>query len=225
MRPILLLMLLAALVQSCIGDDIIQDTVTEELRITSTIDTLAVNDTYQFEGRYTNNIGQTQALPVFWSTTDASILSIDDNGLATGIATGAATVYAEVVTPEQLTLRDSVLVAVGTETVTTISERTGVIRTTSSYVLEGDFIVTQEGDELIIEVADNYRASASLPGLYLYLTNNPNTTNNAFEVGKVDVFNGGHTYRINGINISEYDYLLYYCKPFSVKVGDGQLSE
>nr|HQU58856.1 hypothetical protein [Saprospiraceae bacterium] len=74
-----------------------------------------------------------------------------------------------------------------------------------------------------LEIADNYRASTSLPGLYLYLTNNPATVNNALEVGKVAVFDGAHSYHISGVGINDYDYLLYWCKPFSVKVGDGEM--
>ena len=73
------------------------------------------------------------------------------------------------------------------------------------------------------EFGDDYQASTSLPGLYVYLTNNPATANNAFEIGRVEIFNGAHSYRISGVGLNEYDYLLYWCKPFSVKVGDGEI--
>ena len=65
--------------------------------------------------------------------------------------------------------------------------------------------------------------ATSLPGLYVYLTNNPSTVNNAYEIGRVETFNGAHSYRISGVGLNEYDYLLYWCKPFSVKVGDGEI--
>ena len=42
----------------------------------------------------------------------------------------------------------------------------------------------------------------------------------------VTVFSGAHSYQIvnAGIDITTYDYLLYYCKPFVVKVGDGKIN-
>ena len=30
-------------------------------------------------------------------------------------------------------------------------------------------------------------------------------------------------HRISGVGLNDYDYLLYWCKPFSVKVGDGEM--
>ena len=40
----------------------------------------------------------------------------------------------------------------------------------------------------------------------------------------VQVFDGAHEYALPaGIGLLDYDYLLYYCKPFGVKVGDGAI--
>jgi len=103
------------------------------------------------------------------------------------------------------------------------ANRIGTIRTTSSYKLEGDFTLKEEDGKLIIDIADNYEASDALPGLYIYLTNNPNTNTGAVEIGAVDIFKGAHTYEVTGVNINDFDYLLYFCKPFGVKVGDGEI--
>ena len=81
--------------------------------------------------------------------------------------------------------------------------------------------LTEDGDDLLLQIGEDYEASSSLPGLYLYLTNNINSTANAFEIGMVDTFAGAHTYRIEDIGVNDYDHVLYYCKPFRVKVGDG----
>ena len=102
-------------------------------------------------------------------------------------------------------------------------ERTGSLQTTSSYLLEGDFVLSEIDGILTLSFASNYKASTALPGLYVYLTNNPNTTSGAYEIGKVTDFNGVHTYTLpSSIGIMDYDYVLYFCKPFNVKVGDGQ---
>ena len=102
-------------------------------------------------------------------------------------------------------------------------QKAGSIRTTSSYLLEGDFTITQSEGNLVIQFASNYKASRSLPGLYVYLSNNPNSTSDAKEIGAVTVFEGVHSYTVPGIGLEDYTYLLYYCKPFRVKVGDGKI--
>lgn len=100
----------------------------------------------------------------------------------------------------------------------------GQIRTTSSYTLEGNFRYEHNGTQIILSLDDSYRASSSLPGLYLYLTNNPNSPEDGYEVGEVNVFAGAHSYNLpSSINLMDYKYLLYWCKPFRVKVGDAQL--
>jgi len=79
----------------------------------------------------------------------------------------------------------------------------------------------EEGGNLTLRFEDDYRASTALPGLYVYLTNNPNSTNSALEIGAVTTFSGAHTYTIEDVDISEYQYILYFCKPFNVEVGEG----
>lgn len=102
----------------------------------------------------------------------------------------------------------------------------GQIRTTSSYTLVGNFRYEHNGTQIILSLDDAYRASSSLPGLYLYLTNNPNSPEDGYEVGAVSVFSGEHSYTLPAsIGLMDYKYLLYWCKPFRVKVGDAQLFE
>ena len=103
--------------------------------------------------------------------------------------------------------------------------RSGVIQTTTFYDLEGDFELIQNDDgTLTLDIADNYRASSGLPGLYVYLTNNPRSISGAFEIGEVNVFSGAHSFEIDGVELNQFNYLLYFCKPFNVKVGDGEIN-
>lgn len=100
----------------------------------------------------------------------------------------------------------------------------GQIRTTSSYALEGNFRLEHNGTQLILSIDDSYRASSSLPMLYLYLTNNPNSPEDGYEVSLVTVFSGAHSYTLPAsIGLMDYKYLLYWCRPFRVKVGDAQI--
>ena len=101
----------------------------------------------------------------------------------------------------------------------------GTIRTTSSYRLTGSYEYgLNDAGQLVLDIGDDYEASTALPGLYVYLTNNPNSPSEAYELAKVTVFSGAHSYILpSSIDISDYKYILYWCKPFSIKVGDSTI--
>ena len=206
----------------CIGDDIIFDTVTEAVRIQNPLDSLALGESFQFEATFFNNVGFEESATLLWESSDPTILSITPTGLATGLQKGMVFVKASL--QENPEIRDSMEVFVASETVgNVVGERTGSLNTTSSYALQGDFVLKEDRGSLVLEFGDDYKASSALPGLYLYMTNNPNTVTNSVEIGEVKVFNGAHSYEIpSSVSIDEYEYLLYYCKPFNVKVGDGK---
>ena len=101
----------------------------------------------------------------------------------------------------------------------------GTIQTTSSYKLTGSYEYgLNDAGQLVLDIAGNYEASTALPGLYVYLSNNPNSTSVFYEIAEVTVFNGAHSYTLpSSIDISDYKYILYWCKPFNVKVDDSTI--
>lgn len=212
---------IALLFSSCIGDDIILDEVPEAIRILNPLDTLGVGETYQFEAMYTNNVGLEENRSIDWMSSDENILSISSEGLATAIAKGPVTVTAIAETPDLTIVDLSLDLIVDEETVVSSELKNGELATTSSYNLKGSFTVAETDGKLMITFADDYEASTALPGLYVYLGNNPSTITNAIEIQAVQVFDGSHSYEIEGIGINDYQYLLYWCKPFNVKVGEG----
>ena len=225
MKNTIYIALCTLLFSACIGDDIIMDRVDETLRITAQAASIAAGETFQFVARFTNNIGETEEGKVAWRSSDETILSIDQDGLATAVAQGVVTISAEVTLEDGAILKQEMDVEVSMVTVEIElpTSRLGVIKTTTFYDLEGDFTVSLVDEKLVIEIADNYKASSALPGLYVYLTNNPNSINDALEIGEVEIFNGAHTYELENVGLMDYDYILYFCKPFRVKVGDGEI--
>ena len=220
---ITLLFLLPILIMtSCIGDDIIEDEVDPVLRITNPIDTIELGTNYQFNTTYLNNVGLEESTEISWISDDENILTVSDDGTATAIAIGTTLLTAIETVSETST---TIPLTVGESTVITeVETRTGTIEPSSFYELEGDFSMTQEGDDVRIVFADNYVASTALPGLYVYLTNNPNTINGALELGGVTTFTGAHEYLVPDQDIGTYSHILYFCKPFNVKVGDGVIN-
>lgn len=205
---------------SCIEDDIIDDFVEPTIRITTTPDTIVVGSQFQFDFAYFNNVGQQENINPTWTSSNELLLTIDQNGLATAIEKGAVTIT---VSSPDVNLSASFEVNIGEVFVESPMGKSGTIATTSSYVLEGDFEITEEDGKLIISIAENYAASTALPGLFVYLTNNVSTTSGALEIGAVQTFNGAHSYEIDGIGINDFSHILYFCKPFNVKVGDGEI--
>lgn len=195
----------------------------EKLTFTNLIDTLGLNETFQLEFIYTNNLGQPLTATPTWNSSNPSILSVDGNGNLTGLAMGSATISATVALPDGSPLTTTADITVAEETSSSGDGRSGTIVTTSFYVLSGEFEIVEIDNGIRIDIAEDWVASESLPGLYVYLGNNPNTISNALEIQAVQVFEGAHSYEVMGVDIDEYDYLLYWCKPFNVKVGDGKI--
>jgi len=213
---------------SCIGEDIIDDKIDASLKIDNTLATLAVGDTYQYTAVYLNNVGQQENVALQWSSSNPAVISIDPStGLATALQPGNATISVSAPDNPEVSEVNDILQITQETVIDQSTSKSGKIITTSSYVLKGDFVLEDIEEENILRLSfkSNYVADTSLPGLYIYLTNNPNTISGALEIGPVSVFSGAHMYDISKDNaqLGQYSYILYWCKPFSVKVGDGEI--
>ncbi len=231
MKQILRISFLCTLfiLNSCIGEDIIDDSVDETIRIDNPVVNLEIGSTYQFEATYFNNVGQIEEAPIIWSSSDENIIEITQSGLATGITEGVITVSAAVIQDEVNVISTNELTVVeesieDEEPIAIV--KSGFIETTSSYTLEGEFVFEEilESNSVRLSFNDSYLASSNLPGLYLYLTNNPNSIADAYNAGPVSVFDGEHSYEFDDVQINDFQYLLYWCEPFSVKVGEGTIN-
>lgn len=230
MKKIILIVVCFLLLLSCVKTDLINDRVDPKLFISNPLLELKKNgEAHQFQVNYFNYVGKEIENPaVSWSSSDSSILTITESGLASGVEFGTATVSATLTTTEEnLIITSTDVVRVSSATLTESIEFLGTIITTSNYELKGSYALKVHEDEdnvLRLSLGDDYKASTSLPGLYIYLGNNPNSIADAYEIGPVTVFEGAHFYDLpSTISIYDYSYILYWCKPFGVKVGEGQI--
>lgn len=219
------------LLPACIGDDIIDDYVQPQIRVMNPVTEIEAGTTYQFTAGFLNNVGMNEAITPSWSSSDESVLTVSQTGLATGLVEGEVALGVSY-TDEFGETADRVYdLTVGASTVVVEEPmvRTGRVETTTFYDLTGAFTLSElpeeESGDLRLVFGDDYEADNGLPGLYVYLSNNPNSTNGALEIGRVDVFSGAHEYIIDGADLAQYSYVLYFCKPFNVKVGDGLIEE
>ena len=232
MKKVILIFILitSTIVSSCIGEDIRQDEIPAELRILNPTESLVVSENYKFNTSFFNNIGELDnSNTVNWSSSNENVATIDATGLLSALTEGTTTITAQIEEKAIIIAETSIPVTITidpTQVDTTPVNKTGSIITTSSYKLEGSFTISEieNTSNILISIADDYTATTSLPGLYIYLSNNPNSINGALELGAVTVFNGAHTYNVNNTNINDFTYILYWCKPFGVKVGDGKIN-
>jgi hypothetical protein len=212
---------------SCVKTDLVNDRVDPKIFISNPLLSLENGKTHQFEVVYFNNVGKEIENPnVRWSSNNEAVLTITESGLATGVDFGPVSVSVNLVTEEEtLTITNDDLFEVSTFTAHESGGIEGTIATTSSYQLEGSFVFdTVDNGVLRLSLGDDYSASTSLPGLYIYLGNNPNSIADAYEIGAVTTFQGAHFYDLpESIGLYDYSYILYWCKPFGVKVGEGQI--
>lgn len=222
----LLSLLILLFTYSCVGDDFIDDEVEPTLRITNTLKSIVQDTSLQLAYSFTNNIGLPEELETTWESTEDEIADVDAEGTLTSYTKGN-TIISLSVTYQGEVLVDTFHLTVSEKTIENPSSdsRTGELEASSFYDLEGTFTLSKEDDNVTLRLDSDYKADTGLPGLYVYLSNNPNSINGAYMIGAVQTFTGEHSYDLGDIDLFEYSHVLYFCKPFNVKVGDGSLSE
>jgi len=76
------------LLPACIGDDIIDDYVQPQIRVMNPVTEIEAGTTYQFTAGFLNNVGMNEAITPSWSSSDESVLTVSQTGLATGLVEG-----------------------------------------------------------------------------------------------------------------------------------------
>jgi hypothetical protein len=212
--------LIVLLLSGCIGTDIIDDLVEPKIVIDNALISLKIGDTHQFEFKYFNNIGDEEDVLVSWSSSNDAVVSVDNNGFITALEMGEADIMATVDDVSAI-----LPIEVATETVVVDQERTAVLNTTTSYRLTGTATLLKENDKLVLSFSDDFDVDTALPGLYVYLSNSTSNVSNAIEVSKITQFNGAYSLEVTGTDeLFDYSYVFFYCKPFSVPVGNGKLN-
>lgn len=202
----------------CIGFDIVEDEVEPVVVILNPIDSLKIGDQYQLEAMYLNNVGSLEEVKINWITSDEQIISVTSDGLAEALIEGKATI-----TAEYQSVSDAIEIHSGTTTSIVEEVRAAELTTVSSYPLTGTVFIEAKDGNTVLSFSNNFNTTSALPGLYVYLSNNTNTTAGALEVGAVVNFSGAQEYQLDpSVGINDFSHVLFYCKPFNVPVGNGE---
>ncbi len=97
-----------------------------------------------------------------------------------------------------------------------------------NYDVEGTVTLYKNtAGELIVEFADDFKSSNG-PGVYIYLTNSPESVGGGVELGAIKSNSGSQKYNVSMINssveINTYSHVLVHCKPFNVPFGYAALN-
>jgi hypothetical protein len=212
---------------SCIGDYYIDDFVEPTLRLSNSLDSIAVGDSFQLSYRYFDNAGRETSLDaVTWNSSDPDKIAITSTGLMTGVAIGKSTISISAMI-DGLSISSQQEVTVGANTVVTeqTTKKSGTLRSTSQYLLNGSFTLEEQEDgTLLLSFGDDFVATTALPELHGFLSNNANSFQGALDLGATTIYKGAHSFVIGpGVGIDDYKFLTYWCLPFAVKVGDATI--
>jgi hypothetical protein len=203
---------------SCIGTDIKEELdVPEEVAISTAIDSLAIGDSFSFAADHFDDFGERTGESIIWSSSDESIISINDTGLATALSPGNVYVRAWVGSTG-----DSVRVNAGQTTSVIAMARRGTLQGANNYRVVGSFSLTDQGDNLELTLSDDFSTSSG-PGLYVYLSNSSRRVTGGLEVGRLGRRSGAQTYTISksDAQLNTFSHIVIYCKPFGLAFGFG----
>ena len=159
------------------------------------------------------------------TTSDINTSTIDSNTATSTLTDTSTTTTSDSDISSTTTDTDSTPTVDDDVVVTAPQSYQGTIRTTSSYELTGSYEYgLNDAGQLVLNIGDDYLASTAIPRLFVYLSNNPNSPSGVDLIAEVTVFSGAHSYVLpSSIDISDYKYILYWCKPFIVKAGDSTI--
>ncbi|MBL4707106.1 MAG: DM13 domain-containing protein [Flavobacteriales bacterium] len=195
---------------------VVADTISvASVEISSASSSIMLGDTILFSAVVKNINGS--VLPgatITWNSSNISVLSVNSNGLATGIAVGSSDVTAS--SGNATSSASSVLV-----NPRVITSRTGNFMGRGNYNVNGSVTMsTLPNGSLKLDFA-NF-SSSSGPGLYIYLSN---SVSNGISIEALNSRTGNFTVNLpSNIAITDYNYVLIWCKPFGLTFGSALLN-
>lgn len=172
-----------------------------------------------FEARTLN--GAAYAIDTLtYNSSNTAVLEVTANGKVIAVGEGMAMIWAK---------HNGVLSNMLTFTVSVVHERRATL-SGDHYSIQGNvkLIIDEEG-HLILPFEDDF-SSQNGPGLYIYLSNS-NTgigvIQQGIELGPLPQLSGAFEIDVTdlypNVMIGDYQYVVVYCKPFTVSFGYGAL--
>ncbi len=182
------------------------------LSLTASSNVVQIGETLQLEVTAMTLSGNTvpPTGTVNYTSSDESIITVNADGLITAVAPGKANVRAS----------DDLLTSAPFEITVSAGSRTAQFVGVNGYSVSGGAELT----DTELSFLDDF-VTQSGPGLYVYLSNSPNSVGGGVELGAVMSNSGAQSYTIpDGVLSSEFEYVIIYCKPFGIAFGRGEFN-
>lgn len=153
---------------------------------------------------------------IVWSSSNNSILTINQNGQVTAIATGDASITASIKNifsyPYSITVLGE--------------SRSGnfIKAPNQSHNLSGTVTLTKtSGENLVLSFGDDFLSSGG-PDVRVYLSNMQGVNSSSLDVGSLKSTSGAQSYSIpSGVSLNDYNWVVVHCVPFNITFGYAQL--
>ncbi len=176
----------------------------------------SVGTQIQFTARGLNGNGQEiSGINFEWASTDPSIVSINNSGIAETIKPGTASIYASADGIQS----DNITVEVTGQSKTGTFQR----NPSTSYVVQGTATLTIDGNDLLLQFSDDFQTSNG-PGLYVYLSNGTSISAGGVQLGRLRSTTGSQSYRLTGSTNLDFTHVIIHCLPFNVSFGFAELN-
>lgn len=188
--------------------------------ITTTQATLEVGATLQLTAKaYNGNDEEILAPVVIWESSNTNVLTISANGIATGKNIGSVSIKASIAGVKSLPLVIQVTSSGG-------AARTGTFSGNMGYSVSGTATLQQAGSTLQLILGSNFQSSNG-PQLGVYLAKTASgslNSQNSLKLANLGSNSGMQAYNVPaGVGLNDYDYVVIYCIPFTVRFGTAQL--
>jgi len=214
------LLLIAAAFIGCVGTDLIEEPVLlipARIAITPASSAIEVGRTTSFQSTYYDSLGNAVPAIMFqWSSSDATIASINSSGLATGIKPGEVNIIA---TADGIASPAARLTILG-------ASRSGAftIRPGASYTVSSAATLEQQPDGSLVLKLRNDFSSSSGPGLEVFLSTTGTVGANSISLGRLQRTSGAQSYNVpSSVTLTTYNWVIIHCMPFNVTFGYAQL--
>lgn len=171
-------------------------------------------------GAYNTNNQEIPASVVIWSSSNPNILTIDNDGIATGVQAGTVMVSASVEGVTSLALLIQVISPGG-------QSRTGMFSGNAGYAVSGTATLQQTGASLSLKLESDFMSSNG-PQLGVFLATTASgslNSQNSRKLSNLTSNTGTQTYNVpSDIGLTDYNYVVIYCIPFNVRFGTAQLN-
>ena len=196
-----------------------EDTMTvSSIAISTTASSVEIGSSLSFTAESRNVNGNLlNNIPIQWSSSDPTVLSVDANGVVTGLAAGSS----DVIGTAQGVQSAAVNILV-TAPVTNV--RSGSFQNANGYTVNGNVEIRRMPDN---SIQLNFTGFSSDPSgnLFIHLSNSANSVSGGVDLGRLNFRSGSFTVAVPAnVGVTDFNYVVIWCRGVGQSFGAAQFN-